>query len=100
MKFVTFFCTDDDSEPILGPWFEEATSTEPEEKTATIPPPPPPPPTGNKNDENKGNERKDEDEMLEGPEKEETTMVTKMFQFLAKHNHCSRLEYDKFWINT
>ncbi|XP_071821604.1 E3 ubiquitin-protein ligase UBR4-like isoform X2 [Apostichopus japonicus] len=83
--------SDDDSEPILGPWFEEATSTEPEEKTATIPPPPPPPPTGNKNDENKGNERKDEDEMLEGPEKEETTMylnlAAEVLQFLSVFLH-------------
>ena len=37
--------SDDDSEPILGPWFEESLTSEPESKdsTPTAPPPPPPP---------------------------------------------------------
>lgn len=40
--FVTFLFSDDDSEPILGQWFEETISPS-KEKTAPPPPPPPPP---------------------------------------------------------
>lgn len=42
--FVTFLflCSDDDSEPILGQWFEETISPS-KEKVAPPPPPPPPP---------------------------------------------------------
>lgn len=41
--FATFsFSSDDDSEPILGQWFEETIS--PSKEKAAPPPPPPPPP--------------------------------------------------------
>lgn len=42
VTFVTFLFSDDDSEPILGQWFEETISPS-KEKTAPPPPPPPPP---------------------------------------------------------
>eukprot|EP00057_Strongylocentrotus_purpuratus_P033852 XP_793021.3 PREDICTED: E3 ubiquitin-protein ligase UBR4 [Strongylocentrotus purpuratus] len=73
---------DDDSEPILGPWFEESLTSEPESKdsTPTAPPPPPPP-----SDDKKDGEKQDSSKaLLTGDlnDKEEATEVSNEFSTL------------------